>query len=137
MNKIDDLRKEKKWSYDRLALEMEGATGISTNAPQMSRLAKGQRQLTITWIDRLCVTFQCTRAVLLGDENIKTDMTNPPSLRSAMEIYRQIDLLVPNKSTDEKIDCVYIVYDDLKDKLDIDPSYIRGFFQSKDFSDLL
>jgi transcriptional regulator with XRE-family HTH domain len=50
-NNIQPLREERGWSQDFLA-EKLGTTG-----PQINRLEKGQRKLTVDWLLRLCAAL--------------------------------------------------------------------------------
>lgn len=56
-NRIDELMAHRDWSYERLAQQVQRATGVETSRTQMSRLAKGKRRLTDHWIDLVARAF--------------------------------------------------------------------------------
>lgn len=51
MNNVQKLRDERGWSQEVLAAK------IGTSGPQINRLEKGQRKLTVEWLLRLCAAF--------------------------------------------------------------------------------
>ncbi len=65
-NRIDALRGN--LSYQKIAELINDSDGINTNASTISKLAKGQMQLTETWLSRLSRALGVDRAALLGDE---------------------------------------------------------------------
>ena len=49
--KIQDLREDRGWTQEQLAAI------VGTTGPQINRLEKGQRKLTVEWLLRLCAAF--------------------------------------------------------------------------------
>lgn len=63
-NRIDELRGSV--SYQKLAELINVAEGINTNASTISKLAKGEMQLTQKWIMRLAKALDVEPSALLG-----------------------------------------------------------------------
>jgi len=63
-NHIRSLRQQRGLSQQDLA------DALGTNKQQIGRLEKGERQLTESWIRRLCTQLGCTAADLLGYDGV-------------------------------------------------------------------
>ena len=63
MNRIEEFRKNKKWTAKHLA-ELVG-----TSAPQIFRLEKGERKLSQDWMERIAKVLECTPADLISSDS--------------------------------------------------------------------
>lgn len=63
----------------------------------------------------------------MKSNNIK----GPMSDEAIMEIFRQIEGLIPEAPMERKIALVGKVYDEHKDDPDIDPAYVRRYLHAK------
>lgn len=71
MNRIKELRVEKRWSQARLGQELK-CTGIT-----ISRYETGQRDIDSATICRLCNIFGCSADYLLGRSTLPTSELTP------------------------------------------------------------
>ncbi len=83
MNNLYDMRKEKGWSLEEVAL----ACTPQTTAKQISRLEKGERKLTTQWAERLAIVFDVSPVQILYGESadMGTSEKTPLELAKALE----------------------------------------------------
>ena len=65
MIKLKEWRLLREWSFQRLAREIERATGHHTNRQTLWKLETGRIKLTTQWMERIAAAYGCGPADLL------------------------------------------------------------------------
>lgn len=90
MNRIKEIRKEKRLSQERLG------DIVGTTKQHIGRLESGKSSLSDVWLERLSKALGCTKAELLGETPVLT-----PQDKALLDLYN--DLPEEHKETILKI----------------------------------